>query len=332
MQWPSWRPPFSRKGNAEASLAQCPPRRTASSARKTWRWTGTRARSTKLVHGPPRHAQRRIFPPLQGASLRGGSPRLWQARASFEATATSSEAMAANPRTGAPLLSRTCPPSALPSQIQGQGVLPRQRWQGMSPKKSTLQMAPSEAKITVTVPTSLDLAEQPQPQARSALALLEKEERTWADTPLWQRLQRRISWWEKHAPPFIQTLIKRGVSAEIPLPPVLSKTIPSKSMEEVRLATEIMLDYQKSGAVRVVSDPHLTKHLIPWFIISKKEPEGGIKNRLIADCRELNAFFQPERFTLENMSTIFQVLKKGWFSAKVDLKDAYFHLPLQHHL
>ena len=52
-----------------------------------------------------------------------------------------------------------------------------------------------------------------------------------------------------------------------------------------------------------------------------------MKHRLIADCRELNQFCSPEKFTLETMQTIYPLLKKGWFCAKLDLKDAVYGVP-----
>jgi hypothetical protein len=57
-----------------------------------------------------------------------------------------------------------------------------------------------------------------------------------------------------------------------------------------------------------------------------------VKHRLIADCRELNQFCLPEKFTLENIQAIFPLLRKNWFAVKLDLKDAYFHLGLKENL
>ena len=160
---------------------------------------------------------------------------------------------------------------------------------------------------------------------------LQLQEKLWEGVPLYRRLQRSIHWWKRHAPQFVISLIENGVQTDFHLPSRLSKTLHTKTSEEVILATEILQDYQKSGAVRVVENPESAKHLIPWFIISK--PEGkSVKHRLISDCRELNQFCNPEKFTLENMAQIFPVLKRNWWAVKLDLKDAYFHLELNSHL
>ena len=42
----------------------------------------------------------------------------------------------------------------------------------------------------------------------------------------------------------------------------------------------------------------------------------------------MNQFLQPKEFKLDHLNAIFPYLKKGWVAAKVDLKDAYFHLNL----
>ena len=43
---------------------------------------------------------------------------------------------------------------------------------------------------------------------------------------------------------------------------------------------------------------------------------------------EINKHLQTRRFRLDNLQTIFPYLRKGQWAAKLDLKDAYFHLGL----
>eukprot|EP00667_Euglena_gracilis_P006679 EG_transcript_6737 len=49
---------------------------------------------------------------------------------------------------------------------------------------------------------------------------------------------------------------------------------------------------------------------------------------MISDCREINQQFQVKPFKLDHIQHIFPVLEKGHWAAKIDLKDAYFHIPL----
>jgi hypothetical protein len=87
-----------------------------------------------------------------------------------------------------------------------------------------------------------------------------------------------------------------------PTPHHVQETLMQKTQQ--KSGTKILEDYLSSGAVKKVTDPENTRHLVPWFVLSKPEKEG-VKHRLIADCRELNQFCSPEKFTMETMATIF---------------------------
>ena len=99
------------------------------------------------------------------------------------------------------------------------------------------------------------------------------------------------------------------------------------------MALEILQEYAEVGDVKLLDpgmSPDQMQHggLVPWFIISKWEGTQQ-KHRLITDCRALNKFMSPQPFKLDHWQHIFPCLHKGMWAAKVDLKHAYFHLPLQ---
>ena len=167
----------------------------------------------------------------------------------------------------------------------------------------------------------------PHPLQVCLLDRISLKERMWGDTPLRLRLVRSLSWCQTHAPPSVVSFILQGVQEDHPLPDSLSMFRRERSPEDLLLAQQILEDDQQVGAVRQVTDPGNTKHLVPWFIISKEE-QGGMKHRFITDCRELNRFLQPQEFCLDHFQTIFPYLRKGWVAVKVDLKDAYFHMRL----
>ena len=128
-------------------------------------------------------------------------------------------------------------------------------------------------------------------------------------------------------PQSVVSFILQGVHEDHPLPDSLSMSRQETSPGDLLLAQQSLGDYQQAGAVCQVSDLENTKHLVPWFIISKEE-QGGMKHRFITDCRELNQFLRPREFSLDHLNTIFPNLRKGWVAAKVDLKDAYFHMQM----
>ena len=193
-----------------------------------------------------------------------------------------------------------------------------------------------------TVPSSLEWAREPalgptvaQGQvvalldqsdllATPLLQLIQAKEACWGDTPLHHRLRLSLSWWRKNATPQVVSLITEGIKPQWDTPPRLS--IQGRQGSNLEQAQNILEDYEKSGAVRRVSTLD-TQHLLPWFLISKPE-EGGAKWRFISDCREINQHFHVQKFRLDHMQEIFPALQKGHWAAKIDLKDAYFHLPV----
>ena len=47
----------------------------------------------------------------------------------------------------------------------------------------------------------------------------------------------------------------------------------------------------------------------------------------ILNLRPLNQQIKPRRFKMESLAAVLPELKKGWWGATLDLKDAYLHLP-----
>ena len=88
----------------------------------------------------------------------------------------------------------------------------------------------------------------------------------------------------------------------------------SRGVTNLDQVEKILTDYQESGSIKVVKDSK-TLHLIPWFLISKPDLGGGVKWRLIADCRELNQHFIPSPFKLDHLQQIFPNLRKGDWGA-----------------
>ena len=89
---------------------------------------------------------------------------------------------------------------------------------------------------------------------------------------------------------------------------------------------KVLEEYIQLGAVQEVQRAG-SKFLVPWFIIQK--PDGDkIKTRLISDCRAVNQFLVTKHFKLDHWGNIFPLLRKGQWAAKIDLRNAYFHLAL----
>lgn len=83
------------------------------------------------------------------------------------------------------------------------------------------------------------------------------------------------------------------------------------------------------------------KAMIKSKIIVKSEQSSGFlsimfltpkqngKYRQIFNLRRLNKYLRPKRFRLANHSTVTRFLQRGDFLGKIDLSQAYFHIPIK---
>ena len=105
-----------------------------------------------------------------------------------------------------------------------------------------------------------------------------------------------------------------------PLPP---RALGHSSEEEDLLQTEIssMLEKQAIEA----TTPSGRGFLSTLFLVPKKD--GG--QRPVINLKPLNRFMRTEHFRIEGIHVLRDLLRAGDWMAKVDLKDAYFMLPIR---
>ncbi|XP_068994040.1 uncharacterized protein [Neodiprion pinetum] len=80
---------------------------------------------------------------------------------------------------------------------------------------------------------------------------------------------------------------------------------------------------QRKGAIRQCDSTH-GEFLSGIFRVPK--PDGG--SRFILNLKQLNEFIQTEHFKLEDRKTVINLLSRGCFMAKIDLKDAYYSISI----
>lgn len=61
-------------------------------------------------------------------------------------------------------------------------------------------------------------------------------------------------------------------------------------------------------------------------IFLRKKPSGEF--RLILNLKGLNKFIEKNHFKLEDFKTAIKLVKKHCFMASIDLKDAYYLIPV----
>ena len=60
------------------------------------------------------------------------------------------------------------------------------------------------------------------------------------------------------------------------------------------------------------------------FLVDKRD--GG--SRSVIDLSILNTYLEPMKFKTETTSSIVAALRQGEWTMSIDLKDAYFHIPV----
>lgn len=104
---------------------------------------------------------------------------------------------------------------------------------------------------------------------------------------------------------------------ELSLPPI----------EESAIAEEVLALLKKRSVRRLrftQTQPAPRTFVSNIFCVAKKD--GGLRPCL--NLKPFNVFVTKRHFKLESLSTVFQLLQKNDFMAKIDIKDAYLHVPV----
>ena len=94
--------------------------------------------------------------------------------------------------------------------------------------------------------------------------------------------------------------------------------------EQVTLVQEEITKLLQKQSIRLVESPSERDFYSNIFLVSKKD--GG--QRPVINLKALNSFVHPEHFKMEGIHTLKYLLTQGDWLAKVDLKDAYFAVPI----
>ena len=98
---------------------------------------------------------------------------------------------------------------------------------------------------------------------------------------------------------------------------------PRYNATQNQLITEEVGELLQEGAVVEVGEPH-GGFYSTLFLVPKKD--GG--QRPVINLKALNSFILPQHFKMEGIHTLKELMKPGDWFAKLDLKDAYFTIPM----
>ena len=99
---------------------------------------------------------------------------------------------------------------------------------------------------------------------------------------------------------------------------------PQYSAEQNHLISEDVTELLQKGAIREVVPVKQPGFYSNLFLVPKKD--GG--QRPVINLKALNNFVIKEHFKMEGIHTLKDLLRKGDWLAKIDLKDAFFSIPI----
>ncbi|XP_077149337.1 uncharacterized protein LOC143811475 [Ranitomeya variabilis] len=126
--------------------------------------------------------------------------------------------------------------------------------------------------------------------------------------------------------PWILDIIGNGLKLEFDRIPWDSfiVTSPRGQQQQEALESEILSLLSKKVLIEVPRDQEGRGFYSPLFLINK--PDGSF--RTIINLKKLNSFLRNHTFKMESISSTIKLLFPRCVMAGIDLKDAYYHLPI----
>jgi len=119
-------------------------------------------------------------------------------------------------------------------------------------------------------------------------------------------------------------VLKEGYQLEFHRKPRLTRIPMLNLNSKGPLVDQEILDMIAKGALEKVDNPNSPGFYSRIFLVPKKT--GGM--RPVIDLKRLNQFLVHKHFKMESGQSIRRALKQGMWVYSIDLKDAYFHIPI----
>ena len=142
------------------------------------------------------------------------------------------------------------------------------------------------------------------------------------------RLSNFVEGWKRITnDPYVLSIVAKGYRLRFTSPPLLRQTpweirSPQDPQEILGMPEQITLMLQKNVITEVPPDsPGFYSNV---FLVRKAS--GGW--RPVIDIKNLNAHIHAPHFRMFTTSSVLSSVEKGDYAFKIDLQDAYFHVPI----
>ena len=151
--------------------------------------------------------------------------------------------------------------------------------------------------------------------------------------PIPRRLHSDRAWWRRNVPKRFLRLFQEGLLPQFDCGYLSSSaTLPQEGTKGYIAGYNTVLGYVSQGVGRKLAESglHLVRFEVPWFVIPKRDSDQW--RFITTNLRQINRRLRLKKFSLDTWKSIFPMLKQGQYCCKIDLKDAYFHVPLSQEL
>ena len=128
---------------------------------------------------------------------------------------------------------------------------------------------------------------------------------------------------------YVKSVVKEGYQIELLSRPPLSMIPNPMKMKQnsaklQSLWGEILTLLDKRAVEKVAPPKQLPGFYSQIFLVAKEDGGG----RPVFNLKPLNRFVYKEKFNMRTQRDVTNALHKGDWAVSVDLKDAYFHIPI----
>ena len=147
-------------------------------------------------------------------------------------------------------------------------------------------------------------------------------------TPVGGRLSNFVEGWKRITnDPYVLSILAKGYRLRFTSPPLLRQTpweirSPQGPEEILGMQEQITLMLQKNAITEV---PPKSPGFYSNVFLVQKASAGW---RPVIDLKNLNAHIHAPHFRMFETNSVLSSVRKGGYAFKIDLHDAYFHVPI----